>query len=205
MTRRSRIGRRTQSFPRRLLPQPRNGIVPAGPEGLRLGAEAVLERLTQLHRDGGLFRLSVQRLFEMVRDRFDLRGVQILTPASASKEFLLGDIPALTVDRAANAVGLAQGVTADHADEIFMPLAPRLLVSVGPPDGARSIPDDEVDQYKSQTTRSTNTNPRRRGRPIQPVASPRRPGLPDPPARSQLPPRSKDSRSASPARSARPR
>ncbi len=28
-----------------------------------------------------------------------------------------------------------------------MPLAPRLLVKVGPPDGARSIPDGEVDAY----------------------------------------------------------
>ena len=131
-----------------------HGILPAGPEGLRMGAEAILERLTQLRKDGGLFRLSVQRLFEMVRDRFDLRGIQILTPASATKEFLLGDTPALTLDRATGAVGLAQGVTADQADEIFMPLAPRLLVTVGPPDGARPIPDGEVDQYNRWQTRA---------------------------------------------------
>ena len=62
-------------------------------------------------------------------------------------EFLLGDIPALTVDHATGAVGVAQGVTADHADEIFMPLAPRLLVTLGPPDGAASSP----------TTKSTST------------------------------------------------
>lgn len=117
-----------------------------------MGAEAILERLTQLHKDGGLFRLSVQRLFEMVRDRFDLRGIQILTPASATKEFLLGDTPALTLDRATGAVGLAQGVTVDQADEIFIPLAPRLLVTIGPPDGARSIPDGELDQYNRWQT-----------------------------------------------------
>jgi hypothetical protein len=131
-----------------------HGIVPADSEGLRMGAEAILERLTQLHKDGGLFRLSVQRLFEMVRDRFDLKGIQILTPASATKEFLLGDTPALTLDRTTGAVGLAQGVTPDHADEIFMPLAPRLLVTLGPPDGTRSIPDDEVDQYSQWQARA---------------------------------------------------
>jgi hypothetical protein len=131
-----------------------HGIVPAGPQGLRMGAEAILERLGQLHKDGGLFRLSVQRLFEMVRDRFDLKGIQILTPASATKEFLLGDTPALTLDRATGTVGLAQGVTADQADEIFMPLAPRLLVSLGSPDGTRSIPDDEVDQYNQWQSRA---------------------------------------------------
>jgi hypothetical protein len=130
------------------------GLEPAGPQALRLGAEAVLERLVNLHKEGGLFRLSVQRLYEMVCDRFDTRGIQILTPASPSKEFLLGDIPALTVDHATDAVGVTQGVTADHADEIFMPLAPRLLVTLGPPDGARPIPDDEVDQYNQRQARA---------------------------------------------------
>jgi hypothetical protein len=134
----------------------RHGLEPAGPEALRMGAETVLERLVRLHKEGGLFRLSAQWLFEMVRDRFDARGIQILTPASPSKEFLLGDIPALTVDHATDAVGLAQGVTADHADEIFMPLTPRLLVAVGPPDGARSIPDHEVDQYNQRQARAAH-------------------------------------------------
>jgi hypothetical protein len=45
------------------------------------------------------------------------------------------------------AAGLAEGVTVDLADEIFMPLAPRLLVVIGPPDEERSIADDEVDKY----------------------------------------------------------
>jgi hypothetical protein len=134
----------------------RYGLEPAGPEALRLGAEAALERLVRLHKEGGLFRLSVQRLFEMVCDRFDPRGIQILTPASPSKEFLLGDIPALTVEYATGAIGLAEGVTADQADEIFMPLAPGLLVAVGPPDGARAIPDHEVDLYNQRQARAAH-------------------------------------------------
>lgn len=135
----------------------RYGLEPAGPQALRLGAEAVHERLVGLHAQGGLFRLSVQRLFEMVCDRFDTRGVQILTPATPSKEFLLGDVPSLTVDYTTGAVGIAEGVTVDSADEIFMPLAPRLLIAVGPPDGARSIPDDEVDQYNRRQARAAQT------------------------------------------------
>ncbi len=31
-----------------------------------------------------------------------------------------------------------------------MPLAPRLLVAIGLPDAARSIPDGEVDQYNQR-------------------------------------------------------
>lgn len=129
------------------------GLEPAGPEALRLGAEAVHGRLIKLHEEGGLFRLSVQRLFENVCDRFDTRGIQILTPASASKEFLLGDLPAITVDRATGAAGRAAGVTIDQADEILMPLTPRLLIILGPPNGTRAIPDHEVDSHNTLQAR----------------------------------------------------
>lgn len=62
----------------------------------RLGAKAAHERLITLHTDGGLFRLNAQRLYEKVCDRFDNRGVKNLTP-SANKEFLIGDVPAITL------------------------------------------------------------------------------------------------------------
>jgi Protein of unknown function (DUF4238) len=127
------------------------GIAAAGPEALRLGAEAIHDRLIKLHDEGGLFRLSVQRLFEKVCDRFDAKGVQILTPASQGAEFLLGDLPAITINRASGEAG--PGVPIDQADGIVMPLTPRLLVCVGLPDGTRSIPDDEVDFYNALQVR----------------------------------------------------
>jgi hypothetical protein len=95
-----------------------HGLVPAGPEALRMGATAVQERLITMHNEGGLFRLSVQRLYEMVCNRFDIKGIQILTPASASKEFLLGDIPAITVDQATGAGRVARGVSAPGSHRI---------------------------------------------------------------------------------------
>jgi hypothetical protein len=128
-------------------------LEPAGPEAQRLGAEASQERLITLHREGGLFRLSVQRLFEKVCDRFDAKGVEILTPATVTKEFLLGDVPAITIAQATGAFGLSQGVTVDEADKIVMPLSPRLLVAIGPPDAARTIADDEVDSYNEMQVR----------------------------------------------------
>lgn len=129
----------------------RYNIAAAGPEALRLGAEAIYDRLIKLHDEGGLFRLSVQRLFEKVCDRFDTKGVQILTPASRGAEFLLGDLPSITINRASGEAG--PGVPIDEADEIVMPLTPRLMVSLGQPDGARSIPDDEVDWYNALQVR----------------------------------------------------
>lgn len=131
----------------------RYGLEPTGPEAMRLGAEASQERLVRLHREGGLFRFSVQRLYEKVCDRFDARGVEILTPANANKEFLLGDVPAITLKQATGEFGLSQGITVDEAERIFMPLAPRLLVVVGAPDGSRAIRDGEVDAYNEMQVR----------------------------------------------------
>jgi hypothetical protein len=131
----------------------RYGLVPAGLEGMRRGAELVHERVVTLHNQGSLFRISVQNLYEKVRDRFDVRGVEILTPANPGKEFLLGDVPAITITSATGEFGLSQGVTVDEADMIFMSLAPRLLVVIGPANAARSISDDDVDTYNEMQVR----------------------------------------------------
>ena len=161
------------------------GLEPAGPEALRLGAEAVHGRLIKLHKEGGRFRLSVQRLFEKVCDRFDTRGIQVLTPVSASKEFLFGDLPAITVDRATGAAGRAAAVTIDQADEILMPLTPRLLIILGPPNGTRAIPDHEVDSHDALQARQardyliTGPQPPSRRPPSQPGAPDQPPAPPE--------------------------
>jgi hypothetical protein len=46
-----------------------HGLVPAGPEAMRLGAEESQERIVTLHKQGGLFRISVQNLYEKVCDQ----------------------------------------------------------------------------------------------------------------------------------------
>jgi hypothetical protein len=129
-----------------------HGLLPAGPEAMRMGAEASQERVLTLYRQGGLFRISVQNLYEKVCDRFDLRGIEILTPASAGKEFLLGDVPAITI-APSGTYGLAQGITVDEADKIVMPLTPHMLVAIGPPNGSRQLTDAEVDSYNTMQVR----------------------------------------------------
>ncbi|MGO8872141.1 MAG: DUF4238 domain-containing protein [Acidimicrobiales bacterium] len=130
------------------------GLVAAGPEARRIGIQKAQGRLRDIEMSGGLFRLTVERLYEKVCDRFKGRGLAILTPASPSREFLLGDVPAVTYNTTTGAAGLAEGVVVDQADEIVMPLAPGLLVAIGPPDGARSISDAEVDHYNRLQVRA---------------------------------------------------
>lgn len=87
-------------------------------------------------------------------DRFETRGVELLSPASPSKEFLLGDVPALTLDEATGAVGPDGGVPIDQADVIVMPVSPRLLVVLGrSAHGSRVLSDDEVDRYNELQVR----------------------------------------------------
>jgi len=131
----------------------RYGLIAAGPEARRLGAAAAQGRLVDLHRIGGLFRLSVQRLYEKVADRFDGREVEVLIPASGSKEFLIGDQPAVTVNTATGATGFGEGVAVDQADKVLMPLSPRLVVAVGTTAGMRMISDDEVDDLNKLQVR----------------------------------------------------
>jgi hypothetical protein len=130
------------------------GLVAAGPEGRSIGIERAQGRLRGIETSGGLFRLSVQRLYEKVCDRFQGRGLAILTPANPSKEFLLGDVPSVTYNTTTGSTGLDRGVAVDQADEIAMPLAPGLLVAIGPPDCARLISDSEVDHYNRLQVRA---------------------------------------------------
>ncbi len=120
---------------------------------MRRGAELFHGRAVTLHSQGGLFRISVQNLYEKVCGRFDVGGVEILTPADPGKEFLLGDVPAITIASTTGEFGLSQGITVDKADMIFMPLTPRLLIVIGPANAARSISDVDVDAYNEMQVR----------------------------------------------------
>lgn len=125
------------------------GIYPAGPEGRTMGAEAALSRLTESADEGALFRLRVEDLFDRICDRFVHNGLEILIPASQDKEFLIGDLPALTVDFGTGAAGLAQGVGLGNATAIVLPLSPRVLAALGPTDAIGTAPDSVVDNLNA--------------------------------------------------------
>jgi hypothetical protein len=102
--------------------------------------------MTGLHDSGALFRLTIQRLYEEARDeRFALLNIEFVVPASSSKEFLISDVPALTVDKASGMVGVRNGIAIKNADLIFMPLTPKLAAIVGPGTGLRTADDAEID------------------------------------------------------------
>jgi hypothetical protein len=123
-----------------------HGIWPAGPEAYQEGVDLVQKRMTDLQASGGLFRLSIQRLYEKVRDEwFASMNIELVVPVSSSKEFLIGDVPALTVNTTTGTAGVRNGVAIGNADLIFMPLAPKLAAIVGGGTGVHTANDQECD------------------------------------------------------------
>ena len=120
-----------------------------------LGAEALLGRIHDRFDEGVIFRIRVQDLFETVCDRFASKGIEVLFPASPAKEFLVGDVPALTMNFATGAAGVAEGVALGDANTIVLPLAPRLLVALGPADQVGPIPDQMVDNLNALQVRTS--------------------------------------------------
>lgn len=131
-----------------------HGIHPAGVEALQMGAEVAVERLTNAVDNGVVFRLRVEDLFDKICDRFAGHGLEILTPANPDKEYVIGDVPALAVDFATGAAGLAQGVGLANANAVILPLAPRVLVALGPADATASAPDPLVDSLNALQVRA---------------------------------------------------
>ena len=64
----------------------------------------------------------------------------------------LGDVPAIMTAQS-GVFGLSQGVTVDEADKIVMPITPRLIIAIGPPNGSRTIDDAEVESYNGMQVR----------------------------------------------------
>jgi hypothetical protein len=115
----------------------RYGIVPAGEDGLEMGARLLLDDIRQKVESGAMFRFRVQDQYErwsaQFRD-FDLDVIAVANGIAA--EFLLGDSPVLAIDADADPIDICPLINATH---VVLPLAPRLLAVLGPA-GLRSIP-----------------------------------------------------------------
>jgi hypothetical protein len=129
------------------------GLEPAGPQARRLGAEILLSRISLRWNEGVIFRLRVQDLFETISDHFANHGLEILSPASANKEFLIGDVPALTLNYATGTAGVAEGVALFDANTIVLPLAPRVLAAIGPANAIGTCAGAQVDALNALQVR----------------------------------------------------
>lgn len=131
----------------------RYGIEAAEPEVDRHGAEELVSRVEGHFREGVLFRIRVEDIYLQFRAHFAGFGLEVVWPADPDDEFLMGDVPALTVHFGRDAVGVAQGVPFGDANAIFMALGPRLAVSLGPMDVSGPPPHHQVERLNAWQTR----------------------------------------------------
>ena len=122
------------------------GLEPAGPEGRRLGAEALVRQIKTRFDEGAVFRLCVEELFDKVCDRFRSYGLELNVPAEPDSEFLIGDLPALTVTTGMESADVQVGVPLGEARTIVLPFTPRLLISLGPMNAVNVLSRSDVDR-----------------------------------------------------------
>jgi hypothetical protein len=103
--------------------------LPGGDTSSRERAVQELQRpLRAWIEAGALFRVMMESRYRRTRHWLRGLGVEILTPSSG--EFVIGDIPALTVRKGMPSAGVNSGIGYAFADAIILPIAPDFLIRV---------------------------------------------------------------------------
>jgi hypothetical protein len=119
------------------------GLYPAGDEALGIFADELMGLSLSLAGSGALWRERIESLYFQARAMTDAAGLEILTP-SGNGEFLIGDVPALTVRADRAGVGVLGGIALAEAQSVFLPLGPRHAAALGRIDGIIQLTSDQV-------------------------------------------------------------
>ena len=122
----------------------RTGLEPTGPETLLWTRNQVLSELEErLGLGGEAYVEWVLTQYERTLNMLRESGLQI---GDANEgEFIVGDGPAMTYDRARGLAGVLNGVTLGDADAVFFPLTPKHVLCVGDRDLQMDVPLEFVD------------------------------------------------------------
>jgi hypothetical protein len=120
------------------------GLYPAGDEALGMFADELMELSLSLGASGALWRERVESLYLRARATTDSARLEILTPQEGG-EFLIGDVPALTVRADRVGVGALGGIALAEAQSVFLPLGPRHAAALGKEDQVIRLSPDQVE------------------------------------------------------------
>jgi len=119
------------------------GLYPAGEESLTIFADELMRLSLDLAGSGALWRERVESLYLNARAMTGFAGLEILTPAGDG-EFLIGDVPALTIRAGHAGVGVLGGVALAEAGSVLLPLGPRHVAALGKADTIIHLKPDQV-------------------------------------------------------------
>jgi hypothetical protein len=118
------------------------GFCAAGDQALGLFLDQMMQPSIDRAVSGQLFRVRIEDLFSQARQWMRGQGLEILTPASG--EFLIGDVPALTIRHGLSQAGVLGGIALGDAHTVIMPLGPRHLAALGRTDLTGELSSDQV-------------------------------------------------------------
>lgn len=119
------------------------GFYAAGDQALALFLDQMMQPSINMAVSGQLFRVRMENLFARAREWMSGLGLELLSPASG--EFLIGDVPALTVRHDRSQAGVLGGIALGDANTVVMPLGPHHLVALGRTNLAGNLSSDQVE------------------------------------------------------------
>ncbi|MFE7946944.1 DUF4238 domain-containing protein [Streptomyces sp. NPDC057426] len=125
----------------------KTGLHLEGAQALEVFADRMIESSVpaQDHASGKLFRLSIEEMFQKVRDKAASWQLEVITPQEG--QFLIGDTPAITLRW--DEKGLKYGMAFGDAHTVVLPLGPRHLLALGPENKALQVPKARVDELNA--------------------------------------------------------
>ena len=118
------------------------GFYAAGDQALSVFLDQMMQPSIDRAVSGQLFRVRVEDLFRRAREWMSGQGLEILSPASG--EFLIGDVPALTMRYDRSRAGVLGGIALGDANTVIMPLGPRHLAALGRTNLVGKLSPDQV-------------------------------------------------------------
>lgn len=118
------------------------GLYAAGGQALELFLDEMMQPSVDMAASGQLFRVRIEELFRQARERTSRSALEILT--SGSSEFLIGDVPALTIRHDRTEVGVLGGIALDDANTVIMPLGPHHLAALARVEVTAELSPDQV-------------------------------------------------------------
>jgi hypothetical protein len=125
------------------------GLYPAGDEALGMFADELMEFSRALACSGALWRERIESLYLQARAMTDSACLEILT-APAVGEFLIGDVPALTVRADHAGVGVLGGIALAEAQSVFLPLGPGHVAALGRADAVTCLTPEQVTEVNAR-------------------------------------------------------
>jgi hypothetical protein len=118
------------------------GFYAVGDQALGRFLDEMMQPSLDLETSGQLFRERIEDIYLKVRTFVSSSGLEVLT--SGSSEFLIGDVPALTIPRYGTGLGALGGTALGDARTVIMPLGPRHLVALARTSISAELTPDQV-------------------------------------------------------------